>query len=145
MKTYKCEIGQSLYDYLANKDTFKEGLCYNNSFILLSEYLSDTSVRGVIGYVLSSDGKRKVAVRHCWLKRKNPYSNRSEIIDVTMFANQYEPFEIMNFDYLEVKVLEPAVWLRLTERNNGCPAITGIRKEKDIVQGLKLEGYEVLE
>ena len=122
---------------------FKEGECYNNAFMLMGEHLRDKSLRGVIGYVLSSDGSRKLAVRHCWLKRTHPRTRQEEVIDVTVFADGYDPMSVQNFDYIEVQVLDPMEWNDLTAANDNCPSLTGLEGEAGIISDLKADGYEV--
>lgn len=60
--------------------------CYKNSFLLMGAYAEDKTIRGAIGYILSKDLKRKVAVRHAWLTRKDKYTKEPQAIDVTVLS-----------------------------------------------------------
>ncbi len=145
LNTHRCDITQSLLDYAQNEHSFKKGHCYNNAFILMTTYLGNSSVKGVIGYVLSSDGKQKVAVRHAWIEITDVYTKERKVIDVTMYADEYNPQDILNFNYLPVKEFTPREWLELTEKNNGIPCIENLEGEASIVKNLTFEGYKVLD
>ena len=142
MNISRCDVGESLnafYKYAGAE--FKEGSCYCNAFKLLAIYLGKRPVSGVIGYVLSTDGTRKVAVRHCWLRD----DETGQAIDVSTFAAGYSPVAVLNFDYAEVMVMSPKEWLRKTESNNGMPCLDETPEELAYIEKLKEQGYEVLD
>ena len=144
MELYKCDLSMSVAEFLKAENNYGKGMCYNNAFIALTNHFTDKSARGVVGYVLSSDGKRKVAVRHAWVKIVDKYVGEPRIIDVTMFANECNPISVMSYDYLPVKELTPGEWSELTDRNGGMPCIENLDGEADIIKDLESQGYEIL-
>lgn len=145
MNLDKCDLSQSLVDYIGNEYKYEKGCCYNNAFKVMTSHRKDKSLRGVIGYVLSSDGVKKIAVRHSWVKLVDRYTHYPQIIDVTMFANGYNPVSVLGFDYLTVKEFTPTEWLRATEQNNNIPCIENLEGEEEIIQDLESQGYEILD
>lgn len=141
MKLSRCDIGESLIAFNEYSEMeFKEGSCYCNAFKLMTQYVAQTKpVSGVIGYVLSTDGVKKVAVRHSWVRNEET----GQAIDVSALAAGYSPVSMLNFDYAEVMVMSPMEWLEKTESNDGMPYVRETPEELAYVEELKEQGYEV--
>ena len=137
LETKQISLGDSLYYNNLYKGIFIEEACYNNSFNLLS--MLDKDCKGVIGYVLSTDGKKKVAVRHSWVVNKY-----NAIIDVTMPLYDYGIQSMLSYEYLPVISMTVGVWLDKIEKNNNIPCIMNIKGEKKIIKTLESEGFLVL-
>ena len=144
-KTKRCSISDSLVSAL-NNPQFKAAQCYKNAFILCMDMsCSKEIVRGAIGYVLSNNGKRFVAVRHAWVERLNRTTGRyDDVIDPTVFVDGYNPVSVLNFEYLPVETISAERWLEKTENNDYCPDLWNLAGEDAVVAELREKGYEVL-
>ena len=139
-KTDKINIGMSIVLYQNNSKSYIKSQCFNNAFKCLGNNIKGyKGNRAVIGYVLSTDGIRKVAVRHAWniIDRV--------IIDVTMFADDESPISIFNYDYLPVRIMTTEEFLDAVEDNGGYPALPKTENELLVIEKLLKAGYEVLE
>lgn len=142
LQTNRISLGDSIYICDKYKGLFKEEECYNNAFKALG-YLNIEDKKsgyvGCIGYVLSTDGINKVAVRHAWLKNKY-----NAIIDVTMPLYDYGIQSMLSFEYTELCTFTLKEWLGKIERNRNIPCILNIRGEKKVIETLIIEGFQVL-
>lgn len=139
-KVYGVDIGESIMQYEQHKQSYCDSQCFNNAFICLGHNIRKYNEnRAVIGYVLSTDGVRKVAVRHCW----NIISKI--VVDVTMLANNESPISMLHYSYLPVVEYTPQEFLEEIEKNNGYPALSKTQKEYYYIRELKKKGFEVLE
>ena len=136
---YSIDIGESYMEYSKRENEYSKSMCYNNAFVCLGHIMSDNS-RYVIGYVLSSDGTRKVAVRHAWNINK-----RGVALDVTMPANDENPLSLMHFVYLPVEEYTPKEALDAVEANNNLPCLPISNKEKRYLNKLRKKGFEILD
>ena len=142
LQTNRISLGDSIYICEKYKGLFNESECYNNAFKALGHLVLEdkkSNYVGCIGYVLSTDGINKVAVRHAWVKNKY-----NAIIDVTMPLYDYGIQSILTFEYLEVCTLTLRDWLEKIEKNNNIPCILNIRGEKKIIEILVKENFQIL-
>ncbi len=139
-KVYGVDIGTSLMQYQQHQSMYQHSQCFNNAFICLGHNLRNYAEnKAVIGYVLSTDGVRRVAVRHCW----NIISNI--VVDVTMLADNESPMSMLHYSYLPIMEYTPNEFLEEVEKNNGYPALPKTKKEYYYIKELKKKGFEVLE
>ena len=137
---YGVDLGTSVMQYQQHSSTYQRSQCFNNAFICLGHNIINYAQnKAVIGYVLSTDGKRKVAVRHCW----NIIDKI--VVDVTMCANDENPMAVLHYSYLPVIEYTPNEFLDEVEKNNGFPALPKTSKEYYYIRELKKKGFEVLE
>ena len=139
-KVYGVDLGTSIMQYQQHQGMYQPSQCFNNAFICLGHNLSNYAEnKAVIGYVLSTDGIRKVAVRHCW-----NIVNKI-VVDVTMIANDENPISVLHYSYLPVIEYTPQEFLEEVEKNNGYPALPKTQKEYYYIRELKKKGFEVME
>ncbi len=139
-KVYGVDLGTSIMQYQLHQGMYQPSQCFNNAFICLGHNLSKYAEnKAVIGYVLSTDGIRKVAVRHCW-----NIVNKI-VVDVTMIANDENPMSVLHYSYLPVIEYTPYEFLVEVEKNKGYPALPKTQKEYYYIKELKKKGFEVLE
>lgn len=138
----KCDIDKSLYAFVNNPSgLFQEGDCYRNAFNLMATCRGKwESISGVIGYVLSENDERKVAIRHSWIRDERT----GLAIDVSVFAADYHPIEVVDFDYAEVRVIPTADWIEQIIENDFMPCLPQTPDEIKFLTEIKKQGYEVL-
>ena len=148
---YRSDLSQTALNYAKYSHLFKEAQCYINAFTLLAmlmsendEQLNKSSLKGVIGYILSENDVEKAAVRHCWLKYTDKYTGETKAIDVTPLAEGYSVSQMLYYQYLEIVSYTPQQWLEITEKNNGIPCVEGLKGEDSILKYLQSEGYNIL-
>lgn len=133
------DIGRSILGYQRDAISYEASQCFNNAFRFLGNNITNKTCKAVFGYVLSTDGIRKVAVRHAWNLEDN------YIVDVTMIANSEHPISMLNYYYLPIEIYDAQTFLRKIEENNNFPCLPKTKKELDYIQKLKNKGFEVLE
>ncbi|MBP3781633.1 MAG: hypothetical protein J6I68_00120 [Butyrivibrio sp.] len=142
---YGVDLGETVRLYNEDPADYEASMCYVNSFHLCANMMRrgrGKFVRSVFGYVLSSDGERKVAVRHAW--------NMIEVglfkaaVDVTMMANGESLFSVMGYTCLPVDEYTPGEFLEKVDKNNAMADLPVTQKEKKVVEKLKNKGFEVL-
>lgn len=139
-KEKRIDIGQSIIEYTKNKSMYLEGMCYNNAFLcMVNNVRTYNKNRVYIGYVLSTDGNRKVAVRHSWNKIGR------DLVDVTMFANGESPISVLNYVYLPTAEYTPETYIAAVESNNNLPCLPKNKAEYNYRSLLKSKGFEILE
>lgn len=139
-KVYGVDIGASLMQYQEHQSMYQRSQCFNNAFICLGYNLSNYAQnKAIFGYVLSTDGVRRVAVRHCW------NIINQIVVDVTMFADNENPVSMLRYSYLPVMKYTPNEFLEAVERNGGFPALPKTQKEYYYIKELKKKGFEVME
>ncbi len=139
-KVYGVDLGTSIMQYQQHQGMYQPSQCFNNAFICLGHNIRNYGQnKAVIGYVLSTDGVRRVAVRHCW-----NIIDRI-VVDVTMFANDENPVSVLRYSYLPVVEFSPQEFLDEIEKNDGYPALPKTHKEYYYIRELKKKGFEVLE
>ena len=126
METYKTgriDLSKSI-EYHEKRTFFNrryaKGLCYKNALSVLSEITlreKEVKAAGVIGYVLSEDETKKVAVRHAWVKIYDRHSTEPLIVDVTMIADKTSIPTMLNCKYVEVEDFTYDEWFGLTVKN----------------------------
>lgn len=139
-KVYGVDIGTSIMQYQMHPLMYKRSQCFNNAFTCLGNNLNNYSKnKAVIGYVLSTDGIRRVAVRHCW----NIIDNY--VVDVTMLADDESPISMLGYSYLPIVEYTVQEFLEEVEKNDGYPALPKTQKEYYYIREMKKKGFEVLE
>ena len=136
----RIDISSSIMEYIKNRCDYESGMCYNNAFKCMTNNIRTyKDNRAYIGYVLSTDGKRKVAVRHSW--------NRigKTLVDVTMFANNENPLSVFNFVYLPTAEYTSEEFLDAISHNNNLPCLPKSKIEYNYRFKLKSLGFEILE
>ena len=135
---YIIDLADTVVMYQSRPDMFEKSQCYYNAYKLL-DALGGRGDRGriVYGYVLSTDGKRKVAVRHSW----NDIDDRK--IDVTMLANDENLVSMMHYRYLPIDKYSLDVYRKLVLQN-GAYDLPETDREYAMVRRLKDKGFEVL-
>lgn len=136
----KIDLGESFETYQKNKGDYVPCRCFNNAFAILTNNLRENA-RAVFGYVLSTNGERKVAVRHAW----NKFDLCRDTIDVTMIANDENPLSMLSYRYLPIDIYTSNEFLDKIEENGGFPCLPKSNKELKIIKELEKKGYEVLE
>ena len=135
---YYLDLADTFIMFQQSPSLFEKSECYYNAYTLLDnlEEHKDGD-RIVYGYVLSTDGKRKVAVRHSW----NELDGRK--IDVSILANEENVISMMNYKYLPVDTYTFSLYrdLMIKYDRYGLPET---RKERKIVNSLIEKGFEVL-
>lgn len=138
LPTCNISVGDSYMYCQMYRNDFKPHMCYTNTFKLLYHMgFKFKDCFACFGYVLSTDGKRKVAVRHCWLE--DPYFSG---IDVSVHLDGFNQSAI-NYEYTLIDKLTPAEWLERINTNGGCADIWDFDNENEIIKTLKSEGFEV--
>jgi hypothetical protein len=138
--TYGIDLGASIMVYQQNSDVYQKSACYNNAFNCFDKNIATYNTNKVIiGYVLSTDGVRKVAVRHAW----NEINGVA--VDVTMIANDEHPLSIINYTYLPIQVYTPSNYIDAIIANDNKPWLPKTTKEHYYIKELKKKGFEVLE
>ncbi len=131
------DLSDSIVAYMDREDMYKAGSCYYNAFKVLDIYhRHGENDKIVYGYVLSTDGKRKVAVRHSW----NYVDDRK--IDVTMFANDTSPISVIRYRYLPIDVYSLEEYRKLMLENNQYD-LPVTDKEISYIKKLKEKGFEL--
>ena len=150
-KTGRIDLSKSI-EYHEKRTYFnrryEKGLCYKNALSVLSKIaLREKGVKaaGVIGYVLSENETKKVAVRHAWVKIYDRHSTEPLIVDVTMIADKTSIPTMLNCKYVEVEDFTYDEWFGLAVKNNGIPCIENLEGEKEITEMLKKDGYIMLD
>ena len=138
--TYGIDVGSSVMAYQENKKDYEKSQCFNNAFMCLTNNMRTYKNNFyVIGYVLSTDGVNKAAVRHAW----NIINGIP--VDVTMFANDENPISVLYYTYLPCAVYTNEEAVDAIEKNNNLPALPKTDKEKRIIRSLKRKGFMVME
>ncbi len=139
-KECRIDIGSSILEYSNSTDEYFPAECYNNAFkCLLNNIATHRDNRVFIGYVLSTDSVRKVAVRHSWNKIGR------DLVDVTMFANDENPISVMNYSYLPIEEYDTESFLDAIGKNNLLPCLPKSKTEYYYISKLKSKGFQVLE
>ena len=140
---YGIDLGMSIMLYQKNYMEYEESACYNNAFSCLAVNLeTNRNNRAIIGYVLSTDGKRKAAVRHAW----NEINGVK--VDVTMLANEEtreNPISIIYFSYLPIRVMTATEFLDAIEANRNMPCLPKDKREEYYLRELRRKGFELLD
>jgi hypothetical protein len=138
--TYGIDLGASIMIYQQNSDVYQKSECYNNAFYCIDKNIETYRYnRVIIGYVLSTDGVKRVAVRHAW----NEINGIK--VDVTMIANDEHPLSIISYTYLPIQVYKPADYIDAVIANDNKPWLPKTAKEHYYIRELKKKGFEVLE
>ncbi len=133
----RVDLSDTYMAYTEKQDVYKEGQCYYNAFKVLDlSKKHNKNDKIVFGYVLSTDGKRKVAVRHAW----NYVNDR--IIDVTMIANDESPISMLHYRYLPIDEYELEEYRDLMLKNETYD-LPLTSKEKRYIKKLEEKGFEL--
>lgn len=136
----QADVGYSYMLYQKHSNTYKRAYCFNNSFnFLLNNMDTFITNKAVFGYVLSTDGIVKLAVRHAWNVKDNI------LTDVTMAANGENPLSMLNYYYLPIDFYDSNRFLEEIERNNGFPCLPKTESELCYIEKLKEQGFKILE
>ena len=139
-KVYGIDLGTSILLYQNNSRDYAPSSCYNNAFACLGNNIKTYKTnKAIIGYVLSTNGIIKVAVRHAW----NEISGIK--VDVTMIANDENPMSILQYSYLPIRVMTSEEFLNAIEANNNLPCLPITKEERNYRKLLKHKGFQILE
>ena len=137
---YRVDISESIILWQRHEKDYVQSECFLNAYRCLNNNIKHFAANKCIyGYVLSTDGTRKVAVRHAW----NIINGRK--VDVTMFANRENPISVINYVYLPVDEYSPQKLLDKICENNGYVCLPKSEKELKIQKELIAKGIEILE
>ncbi len=134
---YRIDLSDTFMAYLEKENFYKPSQCYYNAYKvidMLEKHGRDDRI--VYGYVLSTDGKRKVAVRHSW----NRINDRK--IDVTMLANDESPLAMMRYRYLPIDEYTIEEYREKTDEF-GVYSLPVTQKERKYIKKLKEKGFEM--
>lgn len=134
------DVGQSILLYDKNRKDYRPCNCFINAFQFLTNNMStNRHNKAYIGYVLSTDGQRKVAVRHAW------NSIKEDIVDVTMIANGEHPLNMIHYYYLPIMEYTNEQLLDAIEENNGYADLPKTTAELEWIKKLASLGFDVME